>query len=105
MKRVTIVGEDVVARQIVKEVYGLGATGHTCTIVHGQGANGTRPNPWEGPNSKIEVIATPEVAQRILEHVAQNYFDHYAIIAYVDDLEVLRPEKFGLGPQLVARAN
>jgi len=94
MKRVTIVGDDAVERQIVKEVHDLGATGYTYTVVHGEGARGTRPSHWEGPNAKIEVIATPEVAQRILEHVAQTYFEHYAVIAFLDDVEVLRGEKF-----------
>jgi len=95
MKRVTIVVDNYVERQIVKEIHDLGATGYTYTVVHGQGAKGTRPSHWEGPNAKIEVIATPELAQRILEHVAKNYFDHYAAIVYVDDVEVLRGEKFG----------
>ena len=96
MKRVTIVVDNYVERQIVKEVHDLGATGYTYTVVHGQGAKGTRPSHWEGPNAKIEVIATAELAHRILEHVAKNYFEHYATIAYLDDVEVLRGEKFGL---------
>ena len=31
----------------------------------------------------------------ILAHVEKNYFPNYAMIAFVDDVEVLRPEKFG----------
>jgi nitrogen regulatory protein PII len=94
MKRITIVGDNAVERQIVKEVHDLGATGYTYTVVHGEGARGTRPSHWEGPNAKIEVIATADVARRILEHVAQTYFEHYAVIAFLDDVEVLRGEKF-----------
>jgi nitrogen regulatory protein P-II 2 len=94
MKRVTIVVDNHVERQIVKEIHDLGATGYTYTVVHGHGAKGTRPSSWEGPNAKIEVISTPELAQRIFEHVAKNYFEHYATIVYLDDVEVLRPEKF-----------
>jgi len=96
MKRVTIVVDNYVERQIVKEIHDLGATGYTYTVVHGQGAKGTRPSHWDGPNAKIEVIATPELAQQILDHVAKTYFDHYATIAYLDDVEVIRGEKFGL---------
>lgn len=95
MKRVTIVVDNSVERQFVKEIHDLGATGYTYTVVHGQGAKGTRPSHWEGPNAKIEVIATPDVADRILEHVATNYFKQYATIAYLDDVEVIRGEKFG----------
>jgi nitrogen regulatory protein PII len=95
MKRVTIVGDNAVEHQIVKEIHDLGATGYTYTVVHGEGTKGIRPSHWEGPNAKIEVIATAEIAQKILEHVAQNYFGHYAMIAYIDDVEVVRGEKFG----------
>ena len=44
--------------------------------------------------TKIEVIAAPDVAQKILEHVALHYFDNYAMIAFIDDVEVLRGDKF-----------
>jgi len=95
MKRVTIIGDNTVEYRIIKEVHDLGATGHTCFLVHGQGARGVRPRHAEPGNTKIEVIATPEVAQRIIEHIAQHYFNNYAMIAFLDDVEVLRGEKFG----------
>jgi nitrogen regulatory protein P-II 2 len=95
MKRVTIVGDDCVKYRILEEILELGGTGYTDWVVHGKGARGVRPRHAEPPNSKIEVIATLEVANRILEHIARNYFDKYAMIAFVDDVEVIRGEKFG----------
>ncbi len=95
MKRVTIVADDTLESQIVKDVRALGATGFTYTIVHGEGAKGARPSHWEGPNARIEVITTDNVAQRIVEHMASTYFAHYAVIIFTDDVEVVRPEKFG----------
>lgn len=95
MKRVTIIGDDTVKYRIIQEVQELGATGYTDCGVHGKGARGIRPRHAEPANTKIEVIATPEVAQRILEHIAQYYFDNYAMIAFLDDVEVIRGEKFG----------
>jgi nitrogen regulatory protein PII len=95
MKRVTVVGENAIQGQLAKEIHELGATGYTYTVVHGEGAKGIRPSRWEGPNAKIEIVATPEVAERICEHIAQNYFAHYAIIVFLDDVYVLRGEKFG----------
>jgi nitrogen regulatory protein PII len=95
MKRVTIIGDDTVKYRIVQELRELGATGYTDCGVHGKGARGIRPRHAEPANRKIEVIATPEVAERILEHIAQHYFDNYAMIAFLDDVEVLRGEKFG----------
>lgn len=95
MKRVTVIGDNTVRYRIVKEIKEMGATGYTDCIVHGQGARGVRPRHAEPANSKIEVIATPEMAQRIIEHIAKNYFDGDAMIAFLDDVEVLRAEKFG----------
>jgi len=95
MKRLTIIGENSLEYLVVQDAHELGATGFTYTVVHGHGEKGTRPNRWQGPNAKIEIIATPEVAQRIFEHVAKKYFDDYAMIAFLDDVEVLRGEKFG----------
>lgn len=95
MKRVTIIGDDDVAYRILQEVEELGATGYTNYVVHGKGRRGVRPRHGEPPNAKIEIIATPEVAHRILEFVAQHYFKDYAMIAFLDDVEVIRGEKFG----------
>jgi nitrogen regulatory protein P-II 2 len=95
MKQVTIIGDDTVRYRIVKEIRDLGATGYTDYSVHGEGARGVRPRHAEPANVKIEVIATPEVAQRILDHIAKHYFDNYAMIAFLSDVEVLRGEKFG----------
>jgi nitrogen regulatory protein P-II 2 len=95
MKRLTIIGDDTVRYRILKEIKEMGASGYTDCPVHGQGARGVRPRHAEPANSKIEVIATPEIAQRILEHIAKHYFDNYAMIAFLDDVEVLRAEKFG----------
>ena len=95
MKRVTIIGDDAVTYRMVKEIRDLGATGYTLYVVQGDGQSGVRPRHAEPPNAKIEVIADPELAQRILEHVAQQYFTKYAMIAYLENVEVLRGQKFG----------
>ncbi len=94
MKRVTIVCDNALEPQIVKDLHALGAKGYTYTVVHGEGAKGVRPSHWEGSNAKIEIITTADMAQRIVEHVARTYFDHYAVITFTDDVEVVRPEKF-----------
>jgi nitrogen regulatory protein P-II 2 len=95
MKRVTIISEDTVEYRILEELHALGATGYTSYSVHGGGAKGVRPRQSVPGNRKIEVIATAEVAQQILEHMAKHYFKDYAIIAYIDDVGVIRGEKFG----------
>jgi len=43
---------------------------------------------------RIETIVGPAVADRILEHVSANYFEDYAVIAWVDDVGVVRGDKY-----------
>jgi nitrogen regulatory protein P-II 2 len=95
VKRVTIIGDNTVEYRLVKEIHDLGSTGYTCYFVHGQGASGVRPRHGEPGNTKIEVIATPEIAEKVVEHIAEHYFEKYAMIAFLDDVEVIRGRKFG----------
>jgi len=96
MKRVVIIGDCDLEQKMLKEILDLGATGYTIFHgVQGQGERGIRPRHAVSGNIKIEVIATAEIAQQILEHVAKNYFDSYAMIGFLDDVEVLYGEKFG----------
>ncbi len=94
MKRVVIIGDETVEQRLLSEIQAMGATGHTCYAVRGKGARGVRPRHAESGNTKIEVIATSEVAHQIIEHVAKNYFEKYAMIAFIDDVEVLQGDKF-----------
>jgi len=96
VKHVTIVGPQSLQAALISEVRNLGAKGYTYTAVYGHGERGMRPNDWTGPNGKLEVITSEEVADRILEYIAARYFNDYPLIAYVDDVHVLRPEKFGV---------
>ena len=96
VKRVTIVGAQSLRAALVSDIRRLGAKGYTYTVVEGEGLRGIQPSDWSGPNGKLEVITTAKVAERILEHVAERYFDRYPMIAYVDEVHVLRPERYGV---------
>jgi nitrogen regulatory protein P-II 2 len=95
MKRVVIIGDETVEYRLVKEIHDIGATGYTYYLVRGEGAMGERPRHAEPGNAKIEIICTPDLANRVLEHVSTNYFGNYAMIAFLDDVQVIRGEKFG----------
>jgi nitrogen regulatory protein P-II 2 len=95
MKRVVIIGDCDVQYRLLKEMEALGATGYTHYTVQGEGARGIRPRHGESGNTKIEVIATQEVAQRIMKHLAEHYFNRYPMIAFLDNVEVLEGHKFG----------
>lgn len=97
MKRVTIVAESLLERRLLEELGQLGSHGYTVFEVRGSGSRGVRASEWEGKNIQIETIVTDEVADRILEHVAEHYFRDYAVIAYLDTVEVVRGDKYFRG--------
>jgi nitrogen regulatory protein P-II 2 len=93
-KLVTIVAEAILEPQLIREIRELGARGYTMSKTHGEGSRGVRASEWEGGNVKIEAIVGESVAERILAHVAETYFMHYAVIAYVTDVGVVRGDKY-----------
>jgi hypothetical protein len=53
-----------------------------------------RASEWEGSNIRLETIVSPAVAERILNHLAEVYFANYAVIAFVENVEVVRGDKY-----------
>lgn len=94
MRLVTIIAEPVLRDRLLDEVRRLGAHGYTITEVRGEGTRGVHASEWQGGNLKIETLVAPEVAERIMEHLAGRYFRDYAVVAYVATVEVLRADKF-----------
>ena len=45
-------------------------------------------------NIKIEVIMREEKLQDVAEEISRTQFANFAIVLYVSDVGVLRPEKF-----------
>ena len=94
MKRVTVVAEALLEDKIVADLRRLGARGWTILEARGHGSRGVRASDWEGRNVQVETIVPEETAQTILTHVAATYFEHYAVIAYVDAVDVVRSAKY-----------
>jgi nitrogen regulatory protein P-II 2 len=94
LKLLTVIAEAVLEDHLIRELRGLGARGYSRSEVSGEGTRGVHASDWEGRNVKIEMLVGPEVADRILEHVAGSYFEHYAVVAYVQDVQVVRREKY-----------
>ena len=47
-----------------------------------------------GENVQMKVVCSAPVAEKILQHVAENYFEHYVLIAWVSDIEVMRGDHY-----------
>jgi nitrogen regulatory protein PII len=94
LKLVTIVAERLFREEVTEELQKLGARGFTITDAVGAGSRGIHASDWEGRNVRIETVVTPDVAERIVEHVAERYFEHYAVIVWVQTVDVVRGEKY-----------
>lgn len=93
LRLVTIIAEAVLEERLVQAILRLGAKGYTLTEVRGSGSRGVREGEPEA-NVKIEAVVSPEVADRILDHLAERCFAHRAVIAFVETIEVVRGDKY-----------
>lgn len=94
LKLLTIIADEALQTKLVEDVKKLGAKGYTIQKAFGEGDEGGRVSAWEGENIRLELLVGAEIADKILENLARDYFDKYNIIAYVSDTQVLRGEKF-----------
>ncbi len=94
-KLVTIVTEAALERRISEDIKRLGAHGFTVSDARGEGSRGVRSAGWEASsNIRIEVVCDAPTAEAIAVHLRAHYYDHYAMILFMSDVGVLRPEKF-----------
>jgi nitrogen regulatory protein P-II 2 len=94
VKLVTIVAEGLLRDRIIDDLLKLGAKGYTIGEVHGHGSSGISEQFWDGPQLRIETLVTSDVADRILQHLQQHYFENFSVIAYVVDATVVRADKY-----------
>lgn len=99
-KKVTVITEKIILDGVAKIIEAAGAAGYTVTPCGGKGSRNLRSADRprlvdEFTNIKIEVIVTDEaVATVITEKVMEAYFQNYSGITYIQDVEILREQKF-----------
>lgn len=95
-KLLTIITEAALETHLTRDLERLGAPGYTITNARGKGQRGVRTAGWEADsNIRVEVICDEATAQRIAGFLRDRYYENYAMILTLADVEVLRPEKFG----------
>lgn len=91
----TVITEAALERELIAEIDSLGARGYTISDARGKGSRGLRSSEWaQQGNIRLEVICEPELAARIAGRLRDRFYDHYAMILFMQDVSVLRPEKF-----------
>jgi hypothetical protein len=94
-KILTVVTEAALEDTLVREIEALGARGYTITDARGKGGRGIRDATWAPhANIRLEVLCDAATAETISAALRERYYDHYSMVLYVGDVEVLRPDKF-----------
>lgn len=94
-KLLTVITEQALERHLIRCVMEAGARGYTITEARGLGERGLRSADFEtGGNIRLEVICEDAVARQIAGRLHRDYFHDFAMVLYLEDVEVLRPEKF-----------
>lgn len=91
----TVVTEAAIETSLLHDLDKLGVSGYTVTDARGRGSRGVRDAAWkEAANIRIEVICNRAMAETIVQHLQTHYYANYAMVSFMRDVEVLRPEKF-----------
>ena len=91
----TIITEKSIEKKVCTDLEKLGAKGYTVSDARGKGARGSRDGQWDfNQNIRIEAICSDEVSTKIQSHLQECYFNHYAMVIYCHDVNVMRSDKF-----------
>ncbi len=91
----TVVTERVIETVLQDDFQRMGVPGYTITNARGYGHHGVREADWdEAANIRIEVVCARPQAERVLAYLQERYYADYAMVAWLYDVEVLRPERF-----------
>lgn len=94
-KLLVIIGEAALEKFLVADIKKFGAHGYTIADVRGGGSHGTREADWEGNRSiRMEIVCEASVAKAISEHVLREYCDHFSVSMFINDVSVLRGERY-----------
>ena len=92
---ITVICEAALEKRLLTDLQHLGVTGWTLSDARGRGARGVRSAGWDTEgNIRLEVLCSRELAERIAEHLQARYYDHFAMVCFLSQVEVLRAEKF-----------
>ena len=91
---VTIVAETALKSRLAKDLKQLGVSGYTMTAANGEGSRNRRAGDVEGGNIMIQSLVSRESSLKIMSHLEAEYFENYAVVAWVSPAEVIRKERY-----------
>ncbi|WP_079204020.1 P-II family nitrogen regulator [Pseudomonas sp. CC6-YY-74] len=91
----TVICEAALEKKLLADLQQLGAPGWTISDARGRGARGVRSAGWDTEgNIRVEIICTQDIAERLATHLQDQYYANFAMVCYLAQVEVLRPQKF-----------
>jgi hypothetical protein len=90
-KRVVVIAESMLLKELLSKFVELGAKGYNGMYCFGKGEHGLVDDLLSSPDRscvRIEMITTPDVAERIMDYVHRGPVERYPITAFVDTVEV-----------------
>ncbi len=94
-KILTIVVEASIERLVARDLERAGVTGFTAVEARGFGERGRREGDWDQSRSvRIETICGEEQAVEIANGLLDRFGRDYAIVLWLQEVEVLRGSKF-----------
>ncbi len=94
VRLVTIVAEAVLEASILALLREHGVSGYTISDARGQGSRGRRTGEIPGENVRVETLVSADTAKALLDEVSKRWFEDYAIVAWIGDVEVVRGAKY-----------
>jgi hypothetical protein len=93
-KLLTIVAESGLEKRLVSLLHDAGSRGYTVSAAHGEGHRNQRAGDISGGNIRLESVLNDTVLEEVLKKLAADYFPHYAVSAWISDVEVVRDERY-----------
>ncbi len=91
----TLITEAALEQTLMRDLAKLGVRGCTVSDARGRGSRGVRDAAWEeSANIRIETICSRARAESVLKHVQERYYADFAMVTFLQDVEIVRPEKF-----------
>jgi nitrogen regulatory protein PII len=98
--KIVIVTERIIVDEVTTLIEQCGASGYTLSPAGGKGSRGIRSSERQALNDveaniKIEAVVTDrKIAEDIAKQVAEEYLSNYSGIIFLEDVKIIRPEKF-----------
>ena len=91
----TVITEAAIEHKLLRDLDNLGVRGYTVSDARGRGVRGVRDaSRDDAANIRIEVICTRALADVSLKYIHDHYYVNYGMVAFLQDVEIIRPEKF-----------